>query len=384
MNILTLINKFSLTFLDKNLEKQYEKYYCERFLPQIKLAIFFSAIFYGAFAFLDHLLYPSLSTYLILIRGIVVSAFLLSLIILKKKFVSINSISMILIFFASFGVIEMIRYLHIHKYENNIYFAGLMLVTIFSYAFYRIKFILAIITAIIIVLGFNLVSYWYTSFNDLIAKNFFLISDNLVGLIISYILNINDRKYFMLYKKIENEKINLYKDKRKYERLAHIDSLTGLLNKRFFMESLRFQWKEHFNEDYLSMLMIDIDYFKNYNDFYGHLKGDKCLKVIANTIKTQIRLPNDIAGRFGGEEFLVLLPKTGKDEAIKIAERIRKKIESLKIPHLKSNISKNVTVSIGVASMIPQNKDFEKIVLNADTALYNAKKSGRNKVVFFQ
>ncbi len=384
MKNLTNINKFTLRFTDKKLEKEYEKYYCDRFLFQIKLAIFFSAVFYGIFSFLDNLLYPSFSKYFISIRIIVVAAFLFSLTILKKKFININTISMFLIFLASFGIIEMIRYLHIHQYENNIYFAGLMLVTIFSYAFYRINFTLAVITALIIVFGFNLVSYSYTSFNDLIAKNFFLISDNLVGLIISYLLNLNDRKYFLLYKKIQSEKMDLYRDKRKLEKLAHIDSLTGLLNKRFFAENLKFQWKGHFKKDFLSILMIDIDFFKNYNDYYGHLSGDNCLKLIANGIKTQIRLPNDMAARFGGEEFLVLLPKTKKEEALKIAERIRKKIESLKIPHLTSKIADVVTVSIGVASMIPENEDFERIVLNADTALYNAKKSGRNKVVSFQ
>ena len=384
MKIFSFLNKHILDFKNNDLNNEYEKYFCERFLPQIKLAILFSAIFYGIFSYLDHLLYPSISLYLIFIRVIVVLTFLSAFFIIEKSCSNINIISIILIFLASFGIIEMIRYLHYHHYGNNIYFAGLMLITIFSYAFYRIKFSLAIITAIIIIFGFNIVSWQYLESKELISKNFFLISDNLIGLIFSYIININDKKFFLLYKKLQDEKSILYRDKRKFERLAHIDPLTGLANKRYFFENLKYQWKTHFKKDYLSILMIDIDFFKKYNDLYGHIEGDKCLKIIANTIKNQIRLPKDMVGRFGGEEFLVLLPKTKKEVAVKIAERIRKKIESLKISHLNSQTGNIVTISIGVASMIPEDEDLEKIVLNADTALYNAKKSGRNKVVFFQ
>jgi diguanylate cyclase (GGDEF)-like protein len=130
--------------------------------------------------------------------------------------------------------------------------------------------------------------------------------------------------------------------------------------------------------------MIDIDFFKKYNDLLGHLEGDECLKKIASTLGRHLRADMDLIARYGGEEFVAVLPETSTVEARKVAERIRRDIESLRIPHPSSPVSRYVTVSIGVASMVPMDNLKKEVLLNmADKALYIAKNKGRNRIEVF-
>ena len=127
--------------------------------------------------------------------------------------------------------------------------------------------------------------------------------------------------------------------------------------------------------------MLDIDYFKPYNDTYGHTEGDDCLNYVAQALNKSILRAGDLLARYGGEEFVVILPGSDKDGASKLAERLRKKVESLEIMHSGSKISEYVTISLGVASMIPgDNEGPEVLVSTADKELYKAKAEGRNRV----
>lgn len=170
---------------------------------------------------------------------------------------------------------------------------------------------------------------------------------------------------------------------KKLEKAIYIDELTGLYNRRFFNLKLSEECKLNGqNGKPLSLLAIDIDYFKKYNDTYGHQKGDDCLTLVAQALKSSIR-ETDFVCRIGGEEFCVILPNTKEELAISIAENLCKKVEGLKILHRKSNISNYVTISIGVSTVLVE--DFTHIDQNeifslADQALYIAKECGRNKV----
>lgn len=128
--------------------------------------------------------------------------------------------------------------------------------------------------------------------------------------------------------------------------------------------------------------MLDIDYFKRYNDTYGHLEGDRCLQTIANKIKNEIHMhPSYTFCRYGGEEFAVILPFANTNEGIQLATKIQKAISSLKIPHISSKISDIVTLSIGVATMYPESfLDQEEIIQLADQSLYLSKTNGRNRI----
>jgi len=165
-------------------------------------------------------------------------------------------------------------------------------------------------------------------------------------------------------------------------RLSTIDGLTGIANRRAFDTSLGEEWKRAKRGGYkISLLMIDVDQFKRYNDSYGHIKGDECLRQVADTLKRDARRPGDLVARFGGEEFVVVFSMQEDHQAICFAKKLCRDIEALKIPHEKSNVSDYVTVSIGVASMIPTEDISEvNLITSADAALYTAKSEGRNRV----
>lgn len=163
-------------------------------------------------------------------------------------------------------------------------------------------------------------------------------------------------------------------------RLANLDGLTGIANRRCFDKSLSREWLRLKREESpLTLLLSDIDYFKLYNDYYGHQAGDECLRRIAKAIAESCKRPADLVARYGGEEFAILLPNTNLDGAIYITQQIQQKIASMAIPHQCSDASNQVTLSIGLVSMIPANETSPEIMIAAaDKALYQAKDQGRN------
>ena len=165
------------------------------------------------------------------------------------------------------------------------------------------------------------------------------------------------------------------------ERLVNIDGLTQLANRRCFDDYLMQEWQRLAREKQpLSLIMCDIDFFKNYNDTYGHVAGDDCLKQVSTMIKTTINRPADLAARYGGEEFVIVLPNTDIEGGIQIANNLRQKLAELSIPHEDSRVSEFVTLSMGVTCMIPILDSPPSVLLtSADYALYRAKELGRNQ-----
>ena len=164
--------------------------------------------------------------------------------------------------------------------------------------------------------------------------------------------------------------------------LAGLDSLTGLANRRIFNDTLAKEWRRSIRSGIaLSLLMIDIDHFKHYNDSFGHPGGDKCLAEVARVLAESVQRAGDFVARYGGEEFAAILPVTDEAGAQCIAESVRARVEQLAIPHPLSSVASYVTVSIGRATMVPfVNEQPEKIVSLADIGLYQAKSLGRNRV----
>ncbi|OZT79704.1 hypothetical protein CHL76_11245 [Marinococcus halophilus] len=169
---------------------------------------------------------------------------------------------------------------------------------------------------------------------------------------------------------------------RKLERMANVDGLTGLANRRAFNNAFHRYWIEGLErQSPLAVMMIDLDEFKNFNDTYGHLEGDECLKQIAGAIHGVCVRSGGVASRFGGEEFALLLPKTNNKEARAIAHEISEEVDRLNIRHETSSVSPKVTVSIGVNVVIPAlHRSRENMMLKADEALYEAKSHGKNTV----
>jgi two-component system chemotaxis family response regulator WspR len=183
--------------------------------------------------------------------------------------------------------------------------------------------------------------------------------------------------HFKRYHKSEIERIN-----KKLEVLISIDALTEIPNRRGFDKVLELEWRRAMRERKpLSLILIDIDFFKKYNDEKGHLAGDVCLKKVAKTLLKCVKRSGDFVARYGGEEFTVILPNTNVKGAKILAERMRKRIESLSLVGKCNGMSKLVTISLGTATVVPSAAIKADMLFNAaDRALYIAKHEGRNRV----
>lgn len=188
--------------------------------------------------------------------------------------------------------------------------------------------------------------------------------------------NITERK--VVEQKLEKANLML-------KELSEKDGLTGIWNRRKFDEKLRVEWSHALEKSQkLSLIMLDIDYFKKFNDTYGHQAGDDCLKQVANAIDRIAGQTQDSVFRYGGEEFSVLLPETDIAGAEHVAEMIRTAVEDLKIPHLASEVSQFVSISLGINTTIPnEGQTIDQFIKEADQALYHAKQNGRNRYCSF-
>lgn len=192
--------------------------------------------------------------------------------------------------------------------------------------------------------------------------------------LIGFMFDISERK------KTEEQLLVLQKQLEEY---SYKDGLTEVANRRMFDRVLEQEWLEaKRNQHPVSLVMIDIDFFKQYNDLYGHLQGDEVLKRVAYTLNNAGLRAKDFFARFGGEEFALILPETNEISAIKIAERCRNLIFKEQIPHAASKVSQILTISVGVASTIPVSSHESKAFVEfVDSLLYQAKNNGRNRIM---
>ena len=169
----------------------------------------------------------------------------------------------------------------------------------------------------------------------------------------------------------------------KLESEANVDSLTGIANRRAFDHAIAQEWKRHLRSQHaLSFIICDIDYFKKYNDYYGHLKGDECLRHIAQTIDRCVKRAGEFVARYGGEEFAIILPNTNQQHALNIVRLIKQQIRELAIDHSQSDISEYVTLSFGLTTIVPREDAQLTTFINlGDKALYQAKKKGRDRII---
>ncbi|WP_426141263.1 diguanylate cyclase domain-containing protein [Pseudomonas sp. DWP3-1-2] len=166
------------------------------------------------------------------------------------------------------------------------------------------------------------------------------------------------------------------------QRLMNSDGLTGLSNRRHFDEYLELEWRRATREQsQLSLMMIDVDFFKAYNDSFGHLEGDEALRQVAKAIRAGCSRPSDLPARYGGEEFALVLPNTSPGGARLLAEKLRMTVAGMNIPHIAPVPGSSLTISVGVATMIPSvGSNSRQLIQEADKGLYAAKHNGRNQV----
>jgi diguanylate cyclase (GGDEF)-like protein len=173
----------------------------------------------------------------------------------------------------------------------------------------------------------------------------------------------------------------LHRAYRALQEQSIIDPLTRIYNRRYFLRQVKKEFRRAERELYpVALIMTDVDNFKSYNDTYGHLEGDRCLKQAAEAMKNVLKRPGDCIARYGGEEFVIMLPNTPLQSAVKIAEQLRAAVEGLQIPHVASHGNEVVTVSVGVAVANRRGASYEELIKKADDALYRAKQKGKNRV----
>jgi diguanylate cyclase (GGDEF)-like protein len=230
--------------------------------------------------------------------------------------------------------------------------------------------------ALIIVLAFDLRVDWDMS-----------ISTFLGGALLGGVLRYRDERYLrrdFLHARLlalDNQRIQAMADE--LERLSFLDGLTGLANRRYFDNSLDKAWRScQRDRAPLTVIMVDVDFFKPYNDHYGHQQGDEALRTLATTISAQAVRPQDLVARYGGEEFVVLLPWVDEAAAQHMAERILQAVRDNQLPHATSSCADHVTVSAGIATKVPSAEHRPaELVAAADAALYQAKHAGRDRWV---
>ena len=165
-------------------------------------------------------------------------------------------------------------------------------------------------------------------------------------------------------------------------KLALLDGLTQLNNRRRFDEMLDYEWSRSLRARHpIALVLMDIDFFKRYNDHYGHANGDECLKDVAHTLAASMKRKADFVARYGGEEFVCILPETEIDGALTAAERMRQSVFDINRPHMASEVADRVTISLGLVTVVPSNKYSSLYLIEkADEELYKSKRSGRNRV----
>ncbi|WP_319519589.1 diguanylate cyclase [uncultured Martelella sp.] len=214
----------------------------------------------------------------------------------------------------------------------------------------------------------------------------FLLATTLMTLLANVRIETIERKIFLLYLREKLRGEALLHEYRSLDQISNTDALTDLANRRLFDDSLKQNWQAaRLNGEPLTLLMIDIDHFKGYNDTYGHPAGDECLKRVAQALKACTRSDRDLPARFGGEEFALILSGCDESGGLRMAARIHETIAGLAITHATSPL-KRLSVSIGVASERPSDTTHEprNLLLRADRVLYEAKQAGRNRTCIDQ
>lgn len=289
-------------------------------------------------------------------------------------YVGIGSSAAVAITFILINVLE-------NGQDNVLFHAAMMYAIVIIYGAVGMRFYTAIIAGWVSGLIGILVSTYLNGDIDWTFLNRTYTFSSFLGMTLAYATDRQHRENYLQNCMIELNRIELMQQAQQLSLLSQQDALTGLANRRYLDETLDNEWRRALrHETPLTIMMVDIDFFKPYNDSLGHLKGDQCLKDIATAISSIAARSGDLVARYGGEEFLLLFPMTNAQQAKIQAERLMNAIKKIAIVHPCSSVSPYVTISVGVATTIPRlNDSISAFVSRADHALYQAKTNGRNQ-----
>jgi diguanylate cyclase (GGDEF)-like protein len=343
-------------------------------------------LLYGAFAISDRAMVPDVYLQAWVIRFLLVMPLmlLLTLCVNKVRQPALRELllsSSVVIVGASLLLITALS----HHPNALHYRTGITLVVLFGNIVLGLRLRDAVITSALITLlyALSLMPLHAASpdvrFNDWL----FYLSSVVISLIANFRMDQDQRRAYLARTREHQRNTELSDAVELLARLSAEDALTQIANRREFERRLNLEWSRAKRDARsLALILIDVDCFKNYNDYYGHPAGDACLRRIAAVLRTIPRRAPDLVARFGGEEFVVLLPGTSVADAAQMAQRMQRAVVDLLMPHAASSVAPGVTASFGVAGLVParDNQPLD-LVTAADAALYRAKEGGRNRVV---
>lgn len=286
---------------------------------------------------------------------------------------------------ACVGLLGVLSFSHLARDPITHYYgSGIILVMLLVFVLSRQQFYWGLLTAALMDVMMNafLVLVDHADWEMMIVRNFIFFVSTLFALTGAFLIERSLRQNYLQARLLDFGNRGLEEANIRLHYLTAIDGLTNIANRRSLDTTLRTEWQRALRKkEQLTLLMIDVDHFKLYNDTYGHQAGDLCLQEVASKLKPFARRPGDLAARYGGEEFAVVLTATSPEDAVHIGETIRNEILRLSIPHRHSQHG-TVTASIGVAVMVPNNQlSPDDLYQAADEALYRAKRGGRNRVI---
>jgi diguanylate cyclase (GGDEF)-like protein len=271
-----------------------------------------------------------------------------------------------------------------HEPHAHFYHIGYAVLVLGSNLVFRLRFWFALACTLAIlglhVAGVLMVGNFPSRF--VIPVPSLVIALSFIALAANHAMERDERRHFLLLQRERALQHELISSKDRMQALSHEDGLTGLYNRRHFQEYLSNVWERAmYEQSIVSILMIDIDLFKRYNDRYGHQAGDECLRQIGQVLRETLNRPEDSVARYGGEEFIAVLPGLDLTEAVQVAEQVRHAIENLHVRHESSTAGKVVTASVGVATCrVTPSLTSNALVATSDTALHQAKLEGRNRI----
>ncbi len=386
-----LISKLSIPVFPEEKEKRFQETYArENLVPARIIQSQIGLIFFLA-GYLDLVLLGELATLMVFLRYAVFGPMIIALIVftftpwfvsrMQGTFcagVTVVSCYVALFAFLNEGMIAML------------YFSGAILAVFVSFIyvpmFFRYALGMSVVFLVLCLSG--LIFNESLPFEIVQALAILLIGSTALALVACYTNERHARLGFHYRELLNREKHSLEEDNVQLKNLANHDGLTGIANRRAFDERLNEEWQRAGrSESELAILLMDVDYFKPFNDFYGHQIGDVCLTRIAEALDKTVGRVGDFVARYGGEEFVIILPNADLNQAVEFADKVREAVTALEIPHEKSNASPYVSLSIGVASTVPGKHDYDEaefLLRDADRALYQAKNDGRNRSVGFR
>ena len=268
-----------------------------------------------------------------------------------------------------------------HGQNNVLFHAAMMYAVVIIYGFVGMRFYTAMFAGWCGGLIGIAISVWLNGSIDWTYLNRTYTFSSFLGMALAYAIDRQHRENYLQNCMIELNRLELMRQAQQLSILSQQDALTGLANRRYLDEVLENEWKRSIRHEVpITIMMIDIDCFKLYNDTLGHIQGDQCLRRIAILLGSISSRSGDLAARYGGEEFLLLFSMTDKDQALIQVQRLMELVRNIGIAHPRSNVSKYVTISVGVATTTPHlNDSLSEFISQADHALYVAKSNGRNQ-----